>query len=106
MKEEVNKERLIEKYYNGETTLAEEQWLKKYVLHKSETVKHYNFKDGDDLKKQSFQYTAIRKQKKNQRLSFISVCSLDAAACAVLFVWNPLGSSSPNNVSESKIGKE
>lgn|SRR5690606_4401508 len=106
MKEEVNKERLLEKYYNGETTLAEEQWLKKYVLHESETVEQYIFKDLDALKKQTFQNAAIPKQQKNQRIRFITICSLVAAACAVLFVWNPLGNNSTSNVFETKIGKE
>jgi len=106
MKEEVNKERLLQKYYNGETTLAEEQWLKKHVLHESETVEQHIFKDLDALKKQTFQNAAIPKQQKNQRIRFITICSLVAAACVVLFVWNPLGYSSTNNVFETKIGKE
>ncbi len=106
MKEEVNKERLLEKYYNGETTLAEEQWLKKYMLHKSETVEQYIFKDLDALKKQTFQNAAIPKQQNNQRIRFITICSLVAAACVALFVWNPLGNNSTSNVFETKIGKE
>lgn len=106
MKEEVNKERLLQKYYDGETTLAEEQWLKKYVLHESETVEQHIFKDLDALKKQTFQNAAIPKQQKNQRIRFITICSLVAAACVALFVWNPLGNNSTSNVFETKIGKE
>src|SRR5690554_7747201 len=106
MKEEVNKERLLQKYYDGETTLAEEQWLKKDVLHERETVEQHIFKDLDALKKQTFQNAVIPKQRKNQRIRFITICGLVAAACAVLFVWNPLGNNSTSNVLETKIVKE
>src|SRR5690554_6365559 len=106
MKEEVNKELLLQKYYEGETTLAEEQWLNKYLLHESETVEQHIFKDLDALKRQTFQNAVIPKQQKHPRIRFITICSLVAAACAVLFLRNPLVNNSTSNVLETTLGKE
>ncbi|HLW61942.1 MAG TPA: hypothetical protein VKY33_00955 [Flavobacterium sp.] len=106
MKEEVNKERLLEKYYNGDTTLAEEQWLKKHVFEAEETVEQLIFKDIDTLKQQHTKSNIPNKKQQNIRMRFITVCSLVAAAVVVLFVWNPLGSYFRANVFETKIGNE
>lgn len=106
MREEENKERLLEKYYNGETTLAEEQWLKKHVFEAEETVEQLIFKDLDALKQQHTKSNIPNKKEQNIRMRFITVCSLVAAAVVVLFVWNPLGSYFRANVFETKIGKE
>lgn len=103
MREEVNKERLLEKYYNGETTLAEEQWLKKHVFEVNETVEQLIFKDIDALKQQK---NSTHKKQQNKQIRFITVCSLIAAAVVLLFVWNPLGSYFRANVFETKIGNE
>lgn len=102
MREEVNKERLLEKYYNGETTLAEEQWLKKHVFEVNETVEQLIFKDIDALKQQHTKSNIPNKKEQNIRMRFITVCSLIAAAVVLLFVWNPLGLFFENNVFEPK----
>lgn len=106
MKEEENKERLLEKYYNGDTTLAEEQWLKKHVFEVEETVEQLIFKDIDTLEQQHTKSNIPNKKEQNIRMRFITVCSLVAAAVVVLFVWNPLGSYFRANVFETKIGNE
>src|SRR5690554_5387044 len=99
MREKVNKQRLLEKYYNGETTLAEEQWLKKHVFEAEETVEQLIFKDIDALKQQN---NSTHKKQQNKQIRFITVCSLIAAAVVLLFVWNPLGLFFENNVFEPK----
>jgi len=102
MREEVNKERLLEKYYNGETTLAEEQWLKKHVFEAEETVEQLIFKDIDALKQQNAKRNIASKKKQDKQIHFITVCGLVAAAVVVLFVWNPLELFFENNAFEPK----
>jgi len=103
MEEEMNKERLLQKYYDGETTLAEEKWLKESVLCEVKSIEKLIFKDQKTLTHKA----TIHKKQRNRKIRFITVCSLMATACTVLFVSkNPLGSSIENNVFETKIGKE
>src|SRR5690606_4214505 len=107
MKEEMNKDRLLQKYYDGETTLAEEKWLKEHVLCEEESIEKLIFKDQQKIKQQMVTKVTVNKKQQNKRIRFITVCSLMAAACTVLFVWkNPLNNSIENNAFETKIGKE
>lgn len=107
MKEEVNKKRLLQKYYDGETTLAEEQWLKKHVLNDEETVEQLIFRDIDTLKHQTKEIIVANKKQQKGRAWLITACSLTAAACTVLFVWkNAAENTFDNNTFEAKLNKE
>ena len=62
MKEKVNKEKLLQKYYEGETTLAEEKWLKEQIFSKNTSVEQLIFNDLHTLK-QNFSDKRIKYKK-------------------------------------------
>lgn len=106
MKKEINKEQLLQKYYDGETTLAEEKWLKEHVLYEDESVEKMIFRDLNLLKKQQVQKNTENKNREDKRTKLVVLSGLIAAACALLFVWKPFEDVVKNQSFESEISKE
>ncbi len=108
MKEERNKEQLLKKYYDGNTTLAEEKWLKEHVLHNKENIEHFIFNDLDSLKKEAVQDHRTNKKQKRTFAKVITICSLiTSAACMFFFIWKPsLNNSIKKDSFENTISEE
>lgn len=87
MKEKVNKEKLLQKYYEGETTLAEEKWLKEHILSENTSVEQLIFNDLHTLKQNFSDKSAAKK--KNKKIKMVVLSSFAAAACLLLFFWKP-----------------
>lgn len=91
MKEKVNKEKLLQKYYEGETTLAEEKWLKEHILSENTSVEQLIFNDLHTLKQNFCDKSAAKK--KNKKIKMVVLSSFAAAACLLLFFWKPFDNS-------------
>lgn len=102
----MNKEQLLQKYYDGETTLPEEKWLKEHVLYEDESVEKLIFKDLNLLKEQQVQKNTANKNREGKRIKIVVLSGLVAAACALLFVWKPFGNAVKKQSFESEISKE
>lgn len=87
MKEKVNKEKLLQKYYEGETTMAEEKWLKEHILSENTSVEQLIFNDLHTLKQNFSDKSAAKK--KNKKIKMVVLSSFAAAACLLLFFWKP-----------------
>lgn len=106
MEKEVNRERLLKKYYDGETTLDEEKWLTDHVLRDKETVEQFIFKELEYLKQKNNDHKIVTKNHQNIRMRILAICSLITAACFLLFIWNPLKNDEHLNITKARLSNE
>jgi len=103
MKTNFDIEKLLEKYYNGDTTLAEEQWLKQHILNNENSVEKLIFSDIIE-QNNTIKPKTNKGFTKNATRKYIALASsIIAAACLLFFLWNVNYNTPINNRTKSSI---